>query len=194
MQTQFQKNYFDYLSNRRSVTKNFLGAPGPSGSEIEQMLTIASRIPDHGKLSPWRFIIYPSATGSKIGDFLAKRALERNPDVGPEVLEYERKRFTQAPLAIGIVSCPVEHNVPKWEQQLTSGVACYNLLQAAYSLGYAGQWLTDWFTFDAVATRYLGVKDEEQMAGFVFIGTPNTQLPDRPRPDVATLTTTWSAP
>lgn len=192
MQTEFQKQYYDYLTTRRTVTKDKLSAPGPSEAEIAQMLTIASRVPDHGKLSPWRFVIYPQSVGVEIGEFLAKRKGELIADIGPNQLKHEQNRLTQAPLCIGVISKPVKHDVPEWEQIMASGAVCFNLLQAAYSLGYSAQWLSNWFSFDAPAKQFMGIEADEQVAGFIYIGTaPDKKPSDRLRPDTPSLTTIW---
>lgn len=193
MQTKFQKQYYDYLTKRRSVTKDCLVTPGPNAQEIEQMLTIASRVPDHGKLSPWRFIIYPQSVGAEIGEFLANRKLELEPETGPKSLAQERNRLTQAPLCIGVISKLVKTDVPEWEQVMASGAVCFNLLQAAYSLGYMGQWLSDWFSFDEASKQFMGIEQDEKVAGFIYIGTPNREPKERPRPDVPSLISVWSA-
>ncbi|MBL1421612.1 MAG: nitroreductase [Alphaproteobacteria bacterium] len=193
MQTEFQKQYYDYLTTRRTVTKDKLSEPGPSEQEIVQMLTIASRVPDHGKLSPWRFIIYPQSVGVEIGEFLAKRRGELIAGISSNLQKQERNRLTQAPLCIGVISKPVKTDVPEWEQVMASGAVCFNLLQAAYSLGYSAQWLSDWFSFDAPSKKFMGIEADEQVAGFIYVGTAPVKKPkDRPRPDVPSLTTIWS--
>lgn len=193
MQSAFNSEFLDYLENRRSVTVNFLKSPGPDAGELDKMLTIASRVPDHGKLSPWRFIVYHADKASAIGDFFAARCKERNPNIEEGALDVERNRFAQAPLAIGVLSSPnMEAKVPLWEQQLTAGLACYNLLLAANAHGFGAQWLTAWYASDEKAAAFLGARDGEQFAGFIFIGTPELTLQDRDRPDVAELTSVWS--
>lgn len=183
-----------HLTTRRSIPAAQLEAPGPDKAEIAAMLTIAARVPDHGKLAPWRFILYPPEARRAAAEWLAERAA-RHPD------ETERRKRTESarqlaipPLVVGVVSTAVEDaKIPVWEQQLSAGAVCMNLLHAAAAFGYAAQWLTQWYSYDEAALRYLGVGEGERMAGLVHIGTPRMPPAERARPDVAALTTVWAA-
>lgn len=182
----------DYLKTRRSVTLPFLGEPGPSEAELNEMLTIATRVPDHGKLAPWRLIVYRGAARAKIGERLAEIAGKRNPEADAAMIEKERTQFLPAPLTIGVLSTAASHpKIPELEQVLSAGNVAFNLVHAAHSLGFAAHWVTRWFSFDAEAAQMLGAEPGEQFVGFVHIGTPETQLEDRDRPVLAECVSEW---
>lgn len=182
----------DYLLTRRTVTAPFLAEPGPGEVEIDEMLTIACRVPDHGKLAPWRFVIYEGEARHKIGDKLFDIAKRKWPERTPDELEAERQRFLPAPLTIGVISTAAPHaKIPELEQLLAAANACFNLCHAANALGYGAHWVTRWFAFDADAAAMLGAGPGEQFVGFVHIGTPQSRLEDRARPDPRALTTRW---
>ncbi|WIY51571.1 nitroreductase [Devosia sp. YIM 151766] len=184
----------DYLLTRRSVGLAFLQEPGPSEAELETILAIGTRVPDHGKLTPWRLVIIDGAARAEAGEKLAAIAAARNPGLDEAGLEMERRRFLPAPVTIGVISAPREHpKVPELEQVLSAGNVAFNLVHAAYALGYAASWVTRWFTFDAEAARMLGAGEGEQFVGFVHIGTPSASVEDRPRPALAEVATRWSA-
>lgn len=182
----------DYLKTRRSVTLPFLGEPGPSEAELNEMLTIATRVPDHGKLAPWRLIVYRGAARAKIGERLAEIAGKRNPEADAAMIEKERTQFLPAPLTIGVLSTAASHpKIPELEQVLSAGNVAFNLVHAAHALGFAAHWVTRWFSFDAAAAQMLGAEPGEQFVGFVHIGTPETQLEDRDRPVLAECVSEW---
>ena len=184
----------DYLETRRTVTAPFLAEPGPSAAEITRMLTIASRVPDHGKLAAWRFVLYRGEARQQIGERLAAMTLARRPDASPEELEKDRSQFLPAPLTIGVISTAAPHaKIPEYEQLLSAGNACFNLVHAANALGYGAHWVTRWFAYDAEAAAMLGAREGERFVGFVHIGTPTARLEDRERPDVSTLVTEWAS-
>ena len=184
-----------HLQNRRSVPSLNLVGERPDDEKIAAMLEIAARVPDHGKLAPWRFIVYLQNIGADIGAYLSKLWGGENADASDERLELEKIRFARAPLVIGVVSCPIEgHKIPVWEQELSAGAVCLNLIHAAYGFGYIGQWLTEWYTFHEEAARYLGAGEGERFAGFIHIGTPAIKPSERPRPVINDITTTWSNP
>ncbi len=182
----------DYLSTRRSIPAFQLGEPGPGTAEIEEMLTLASRVPDHGKLAPWRFIVYRGEERARLSEGLAKLALEAKPDLSEEMIKVENTRLTRAPVVIAVVSTAAPHfKIPEWEQVMSAGAVCLNLLMAANALGYASNWLTEWFAFDERAFALLGVKAGEKVAGFIHIGTPTAAPFERPRPALADIVT-WA--
>lgn len=184
----------DYLLTRRSVGLAFLKEPGPSAAEIETILTIATRVPDHGKITPWRLVVIEGAARRAAGEKLAEIAARLNPGMDEASLEVERNRFLPAPLTIGVISAPKDHpKVPELEQVLSAGNVAFNLVHAAFSLGYGASWVTRWFAFDADAARMLGAGPGEQFVGFVHIGTPVTVIEDRPRPALGDVVTRWSA-
>lgn len=183
----------DYLSSRRSVPIGFLAEPGPNPDELEQILRIGTRVPDHGKIMPWRLIIIDGDNRAKAGERLAQIAARQNPGLDEASLDVERKRFLPAPLTIGIVSAPQPHpKVPEFEQLLSAGNVAFNLLHAAHALGFAASWVTRWYAFDAEAAAVLGARPGERFVGFVHIGTPTTTIEDRPRPELDRIVTRWS--
>jgi len=182
----------DYLSSRRTVPAAQLAEPGPAESVIEELLTIAARVPDHGKLAPWRFVIYDSAARAASNQWLVARAeaISAHGASGPEA--EKARRFAHSPVVIGVLSSPKDHpKIPLWEQQLSAAAVCLNLVHAAHAYGFSAQWLTDWFSYDPEAAHYLGAKDGERFAGFIHIGTPQVAPVERDRPDVKALTTEW---
>lgn len=185
----------DYLLNRRSVGLAFLQEPGPSPAELETILTIATRVPDHGKITPWRLVVFEGDARRDAGEKLAAILKQRRPDLDQASLDAERQRFLPAPLTIGVLSAPREHpKVPELEQVLSAGNVAFNLLNAAFALGYAASWVTRWFSFDDEAAKMLGAGVGERFVGFVHIGTSTAVIEDRPRPALSDVVTRWSAP
>jgi nitroreductase len=184
----------DYLLNRRSVGLAFLQEPGPSAAELETILTIATRVPDHGKITPWRLVIFEGEARREVGERLAAIMQQRRPDIDEASLEAERNRFLPAPLTIGVLSAPKGHpKVPEFEQLLSAGNVAFNILNAAFALGFGASWITRWFSFDDEAAKMLGARPGERFVGFVHIGTPSAVIEDRPRPELADVVSRWSA-
>lgn len=182
----------DYLLTRRSVGMAFLQEPGPNADELEQMLTIATRVPDHGKLTPWRLVLIAGDDRAKAGQALAEIAARKTPGLDEASLEIERQRFLPAPLTIGVLSAPQPHpKVPEFEQLLSAGNVALNLSHAAFALGFGASWVTRWYAFDAEAATMLGAREGERFVGFVQIGTPTTVIEDRPRPALADIVRRW---
>lgn len=185
----------DYLSTRRTIPAPQLGEPGPDTQEMTRILRIAARVPDHGKLAPWRFIVYDKACREA-----AIAALSAMAEIAGDAAETAKRRlraeiFAAAPIIVGVVSTASEHpKIPIWEQQLSSAAVCMNLVHAANALGYRAQWLTDWFAYDDAASRYLGAADGERFSGFIHIGTPKLPPAERDRPDIDNLTSRWNLP
>lgn len=183
---------FDYLSTRRSIPAPQMMEPGPDRSAITAMLTLASRVPDHGKLAPWRFIVYRGNERARLGEQLLTVALARNPDMTLEMQEAERQRLLRAPVVIAVVSCAAPHvKVPVWEQELSAGAVCLNLFMAANAHGFAANWLSEWISYDDNAKAILGVQAEEKVAGFLYMGSTTFPQTDRPRPDLSQIVT-WT--
>ncbi len=177
-----------FFKTRRSHLAATLVRPGPSQSQISELLEMACRVPDHGKISPWRFIIYDNLQADAIGLKLAEIAKKLKGPLGENTKAMELERFKRAPLVIGVLSAPDrDHKVPVWEQELSVGAVCISLLNACFSMGFAGQWLSEWYAFDDEAAAYLGARDGERFAGFIHIGSPGTVPNERPRPDIAQL-------
>lgn len=180
----------ELLKTRRSVKPREMTGPGPSPAELETILTIGARVPDHGKLAPWRFIIFEGDGRQRAGDVIAKVFARKNPGAPAADVETERKRLTDAPLVIGIVSFTKPHpKVPAFEQELSAGASAMNIVTAATALGYGACWLTGWFSFDRDVLDCLGLKPDEKLAGLVHIGTPTKPSEDRPRPFLSEIVT-----
>lgn len=177
----------DFLARRRSSSAVTLAEPGPTPDEIAALIGLACRVPDHGKLSPWRFIILDSAGKAAFAAKLAALAEGRNdPRAAAKLV-----KLKLPPAGIAVVSRAVEHEIPMWEQELSAGAACTTLLYAAQALGYGANWITDWYAYDAQAKALLGVAEGERVAGFILLGTPKEPPLERERPDPTALTTLW---
>lgn len=182
----------DYLKSRRTVTAPFLAEPGPSPDELAEMLTIACRVPDHGKLAPWRFVIFEGDAREKVGEKLYGIAKRKWPERTEEQLDAERRQFLPAPLTVGVISTAAPHvKIPEFEQLLAAGNAAFNLVHAANALGFGANWVTRWFAYDAEASAMLGAREGERFVAFVHIGTPQMRLEERDRPDPKVLTSHW---
>jgi nitroreductase len=180
----------ELLKTRRSMKPREMTGPGPSSAELDTILTIASRVPDHGKLTPWRFIVFEGDARARAGVIIAKVFAKNNPSALAADIEAEKKRLTDAPLVIGVVSLTKPHpKVPPWEQELSAGASAMNIVTAATALGYGACWLTGWFAFDRDVLEGLGLKPDEKLAGLIHIGTPTKPSEDRPRPALTDLVT-----
>jgi nitroreductase len=177
----------DRLARRRSAPAQSLTAPGPSPVEIERLLQLGARTPDHGKLFPWRFVVMGPQSRADLARALAPLAAHQlDPGKAAKVLS----KLTAPPLTILVLSVPIAgHKVPEWEQRLSAGAVCMNLEHAANALGYAASWITDWYSYDPAALALYDVRAGERVAGFIHIGTLAEPPLERPRPDVAALTT-----
>jgi len=180
----------ELLKTRRSVKPIELNGPGPTASEIETLLRIASRVPDHGKLAPWRFIIFEGNSRSAAGEAIASAFRADRPDATPNQIDFERKRLARAPLVIAVVSCAGPHvKIPEWEQLLSAGASAMSLVFAAHAMGYAASWITEWYAYDRRVLDVLGLAANERIAGFVHIGRPAKLPEDRERPNLAAVVT-----
>jgi nitroreductase len=178
----------DYLRTRRSIPAFQMREPGPSKTEIEAMLTLASRVPDHGKLAPWRFIVYAGPVRERISLELAAIRKGDQPDLSEEMVKVEETRFTRAPVVIAVVSRAAPHaKIPEWEQVMSAGAVCLNLLMAANAHGFVSNWLSEWMAFDERAYPILGVEPGEKVAGFIHIGSTDFPVVDRPRPELSDI-------
>ncbi|MFE9083955.1 nitroreductase family protein [Brevundimonas sp. NPDC003935] len=171
------------LANRRSASAQLLSAPGPSEAEIEQILHLGARTPDHGKLFPWRFVVLGPQSRADLSEALAALAeTQGRVDKDLAVLA----KLANPPLTIMVVSTPIQgHKVPVWEQQLSAGAVCMNIEHAADALGYSASWITDWYAYDPAAVALFGVRDGETIAGFIHLGTVAEAPLERPRPNMA---------
>ena len=190
MSTAPQADTLTLLHHRRSAPPLTLAEPGPTPDELDTILKAAARVPDHGKLVPWRFIVFEGGARARAGEVIAAVFASQNPDAAPDRLALERRRLAIAPLVIGVVSRAAPHvKIPEWEQVLSAGAAAMNLVVAANALGYASSWLTEWYSYDPEARAALGLAEHERMAGFVHIGRPTQVIEDRVRPELAQIVT-----
>jgi nitroreductase len=178
------------LKTRRSVKPMELGGPGPTPAELDTLLTVAARVPDHGKLAPWRFIVFEGDARMAAGEIIAAAFRASRADATPEQIDFERKRLSRAPLVVAVVSRAGPHaKIPEWEQQLSAGAVAMNLVIAAHAMGYAASWITEWYAYDRAALDALGLAANERIAGFVHIGRPAKPPDDRERPKLADIVT-----
>lgn len=182
------------LQTRRSGKPRELVAPGPSPQEVEHILTIAMRTPDHGKIAPWRFVIVGENQRQVMANLLAQALPEYDPEAGAAHYAKAEEFCHQAPIMIALISSPIQgHKIPVWEQELSCGAVGMNLLHAANALGYVGGWVTGWQAYSPRVTRAF-CKEGERIAGFIFLGTPATPLEERPRPALADHVSYWQPP
>ena len=181
------------LQQRHSVPSRQLGEPAPDEANLQALLEAAIRVPDHGKLVPFRLILLRGEAKLKFGERLAAVAMRNNPEMAGAKLEKERRRYTFAPLVIAvIVRINSDSNIPEIEQKLCAGNVAHNLLLGAYALGYGAQWLTGWAAYDRDAAAVLGLAENEHVVSFVHIGTPQIEIPERDRPALADVFETWA--
>lgn len=181
------------LLNRRSTTAKLMQEPGPDAEQLGIILQAGARVPDHGKLAPWRFLLVTEDHRHSLGERFAEIAKKNVPDLSNADLVLERGRFLRAPIVIVVISKILQHHkIPVWEQQLSAGAVCQNMLIAANALGFASQWLTEWYSYDDDAKAVLGLTAEEQVAGFVYIGTTTDTVMERKRTDLNELVSLWT--
>ena len=181
------------LALRRSAGKNTLGSPGPAGADLQELLTVAARVPDHRRLEPWRFITFTGEERAAFGQTIAQLYKADTPDADDACLAMEAGRPLRAPTVICVISSPdLAHKTPVWEQELSAGAVCQNLLLAANAAGWAGVWLTEWIAFHAGIDTALGLTAGERIAGFIYLGTATATPPERPRAPIADKTRAYS--
>ncbi|MDP2355643.1 MAG: nitroreductase [Beijerinckiaceae bacterium] len=185
-----QNAALELMARRRSAPPLTMTGPAPDAHELETLLTLAVRTPDHGKLAPWRFIVFEGDARTRAGALFAEIFAVKHPGSSESQLEIERKRFSHAPLVVGVVSRAAPHpKIPEWEQVLSAGAVCMNLTHAASALGFASAWLTQWVAYDRDVLNALGVAADEKVAGFVHIGRRTGAVEDRPRPSLSDVVT-----
>jgi nitroreductase len=183
------------LDARRSVPSKQLGAPGPDEAALMRMLRSAVRVPDHGKRVPFRFLRIAGDARLALGEALVARALERDPDAADAALEKDRNRFAHAPVVVAVIAkLGPDEKIPESERFSCASCVCFALLQAAQACGFGAQWLTGWPAYDAQVLRLLGLGADERIAGFIHIGTPKLEVPERDRPDPQALLSDWTPP
>ena len=176
------------LQTRRSVPPMTMAGPGPTPDEMDIILGIAARVPDHGKLAPWRFIVFEGDGRARAGEVIASIFAADNPDAAPARLGLERGRLEHAPAVIAVVSRAASHaKIPEWEQLLSAGAVAMNLVVAACALGFVTAWLTEWYSYDARVGAALGLAEHERFVGFVHVGRPTVTVEDRARPVMAEI-------
>lgn len=181
----------DYLLKRRSAKIEDLSAPGPSKDQLEQILTAASRVPDHGKMCPWYFLVFEGEARAQAGEIFAEVYSAQNPGARTDKIEVERERFMRAPVVIGLISRMRTGKKPMWEQVLSAGAAGMNLSLAAHALGYGVQWVTEWYGYDAQVKAALGLDARDHIAGFFYIGSVDAPSEERERPLLGDIVTYW---
>ena len=182
-----------FLEQRLSVPSRLLGEPGPDVSQLEALLSAAIRVPDHGRLTPWRLLLIRGDARARLGERLARIHAEQEPGAAPAALEKDRQRFNHAPLIVAVIArLHAGHKVPEQEQLLSAGCVAYNLLLGAQALGFGAQWLTGWAAYDARVAEDLGLGQGECIVGFVHIGTAREPAPEHPRPTVADVVQAWT--
>lgn len=189
-----ENTIIEFLSRRRSVKPDRLTAPGPSATELDTILTIAARVPDHKKLAPWRFVVFEGDARARFGEIIAEACVAAEKEPPSHVrLETERNRFMRAPTVTAVISRVTLHrSAPEWEQVLSGGAACLNLCLAANALGYGTSWLTEWTAYNKTIATALGLAENERVAGFIYIGTPTERSEERERPALADVVTRWN--
>ncbi len=181
------------LRRRRSTPVDFMAGPGPDREALDDILTIAARVPDHRRVVPFRYIVFEGAARAKFGEALKRAFTADNPDADDAKADFESDRFLRAPVVVAVVSAPDEsHRTPVWEQQLCVGAVCQNMLLAASAHGFAAQWLTEWYAFDDMVAQAAGLQDNERFAGFIYMGTATEEPKERGRPDVASIVSRYA--
>ena len=180
----------DLLLSRRSGSAKTMTGPGPEPEELRKILAAGARVPDHGKLAPWRFIVFEGQGRTRMGEVLVRALAETEPNASPDRVEQERTRFLRAPIVVGVISRVREyHPIPVWEQELSAGAVCQTMLIAAHALGYVGNWITEWCAYHQTVKDALGLKSGERVAGFLYFGQPAQPLEERVRPGLDSLIT-----
>ena len=174
----------DLLLSRRSGSAKAMTGPGPDAEELRTILRAAARVPDHGKLFPWRFIVFEGDARARFGEMLVE-CLKESETVTAERAALEAVRFLRAPVVVGVVSrVRAGIPIPEWEQQLSAGAVCQTMLIAAHALGFVANWLTEWCAYHPLVQERLGLKPRERIAGFIYIGKSAAPLEERARPDM----------
>lgn len=182
----YNESLLEFLRERRSNSAKAMSEPGPDEGILQDILSIAARVPDHRKLAPWRFIVFQNESREKFGLTLGEVFQQKNPAMPEDRVQFERDRFLRAPIVVGVVSGLVActRGTPEWEQRLSSAIVCYNLCLAAQAHGFGAQWLTEWYSYDADIDDVLGLDRDEKMAGFIYMGTATEPSLPRKRPSL----------
>lgn len=182
----------DLLLTRRSAKALTMVEPGPNEGELETILRAGARVPDHGKLAPWRFIIFKGEARTAFGAELARLFSKAEPRATEDQIDFEARRFTRAPVVVAVISrVTAGIKIPEWEQTLSAGAVCQNMLVAAAALGFGAQWLTEWYAYDEDVSRLLGLGENERVAGYLYFGSESVAKDERPRPELSEITSEW---
>lgn len=180
------------LALRRSISKRCLTEPGPGAEQLNDLLTVATRVPDHRRLAPWRFLVFEGDRRSAFNQRAVEIQKQEDPGATETMLADTACYFTRAPVVIAVISSPdVTHKTPVWEQELSCGAVCQNLLLAANASGWAGCWLTEWIAFSPGIDALLGLKEHERIAGYFYLGTATDNPQERMRQDLSTRIARW---
>lgn len=187
------KDTIDFLLSRRSILARMMEGPGPNDADLRKIMETGMRVPDHGRLTPWRFIVIRGEAREKLGEVIVDAFKAKKPDAIEEEIEIERERLTRAPVVIAVLShVAKEHKIPEWEQVLSSGAACQTMLIAAQSMGYAAQWLTEWYAYDPAVKAAIGAAPDDQIAGYIYLGTEIAEPTERARPEYDAIVSEWT--
>jgi nitroreductase len=182
----------ELLALRRSTPNALITGPGPDAAQIKDLLVIGARISDHRRIVPFRFVVLAGAARVDFGERLAAIFADKNPEADLAAVENERQRFARIPVTIAVISAPDKnHKTPLWEQQLTAGAVCQNILIAANAMGFAAQWISEWIAYDREAAKCLGLGTEEKLAGFILLGSAKEPPKERPRVEAQEITQYW---
>lgn len=190
----FSNDMLERLRTRRSNLVKLMGGEGPDREKLRDILTIAMRVPDHRKLAPWRFIVFEGAARAEFGQHIGSAFKKDNPNMPLDRVIFEAARLQRAPLVIAVIASPKDcpRGTPLWEQELSAGAVCFNLLLAAQGHGFAAQWLTEWYAYHDAVNAALGLSDVERVAGYIYIGQTKEAPTPRARPDSEGLVEFWS--
>jgi len=191
---QARPEFIEFLETRRSNLAKLMSAPGPSQDQIDKILEIAARVPDHRKLAPWRFVIFQDQARAKFGQYIAASFMKENSEAPMDRVMFEGQRLMRAPLVVAVISSPVDcpRGTPEWEQHLCAGAVCFNMCLASQAHGFGAQWLTEWYSYHDDVNAQLGLSEKEKVAGYIYIGTVDTPSSERARPNLKEKISFWA--
>jgi len=184
----------EFLETRRSNLAKLMSAPGPSQDQIDKILEIAARVPDHRKLAPWRFVLFQGQSRANFGQYIAASFMKDNAGAPMDRVMFEGQRLMRAPLVVAVISSPVDcpRGTPEWEQHLCAGAVCFNMCLASQAHGFGAQWLTEWYSYHDDVNAQLGLSEKEKVAGYIYIGTVDTPSSERARPNLKEKISFWT--
>ncbi len=178
-----------FLAKRRSASAMTLTAPGPDDAQLADILRLAARVPDHGKLAPWRFVILKGEAKAVFAERITALA---DSQANPVKANAALRKLTRPPVCVAVISRHLDGEIPEWEQRQSAAAVCHQLLLSASALGWGANWITDWYSYDPRALEILGLIPGEKVAGYLYLGTSTEAPQERPRPDVAAITSVWT--